>query len=72
MAVQEKKCKLCVNHFRAKSGRECFALFVDTGYAKKFVSFDPDLCAAVLGISAFDLPSIPLDTAKTVTEWVNK
>lgn len=71
--ANEKKCKLTVNHFTAKkSGKDCYALVLDLGYTKKFLSFDVELCATVLGISVYDLPSLPLDTVKEVVSWVNK
>lgn len=32
-----------------------YALVLDLGYAQKFLSFDPNLCAEVLGIAVRDL-----------------
>lgn len=55
--MQEKQAKkLYVSVFQSKrSGKATYALVLDLGYAKKFLSFDTSLVAEVLGLSILDL-----------------
>lgn len=48
--------KLIVSIFQSKrSGKPTYALVLDLGYTKKFLSFDTSLIAEVLGVSVVDL-----------------
>lgn len=55
--MQEKQTKkLYVSVFQSKrSGKATYALVLDLGYVKKFLSFDTSLVAEVLGLSIIDL-----------------
>lgn len=51
--------KLFVSIFQSKrSGKPAYALVLDLGYTRKFLSFDTSLIAEILGVSVFDLLSL--------------
>ena len=61
--------KLYVTCSTSKRGSKYYALVLDLGYRKHFLSFDTSLCAEVLGISVEELYSA-YDSGSTI-ELVN-
>lgn len=44
-----------INVFKTKKGGLCACLKADLGYTQKVISFDPSLCAELVGISVREL-----------------
>lgn len=65
MANSTFKVKFYVLHAQGKKS-DYFSLIADLGYAKRYVSFDRALCAEILGISVYDLFTIPLGDSRPV------
>ena len=51
---------LYVSVFQSRKGNKTFALVADLGYARKFLSFDVQLLAEILGLPVVELYDMPL------------
>lgn len=63
--MENQKVKFYVLHAQGKKS-DYFALIADLGYAKRYISFDRQLLAELLGLCVADLMTIPLGETKAV------
>lgn len=63
--------KIFVEKRTAKSGKIYTCFVVDLGYCEKILSFDSNVCAEILGISARDLSNKPVGYKVDIATLLN-